>query len=62
MFFTKSKAIELDRLIANNGNTYFSASSYNVAMRETLGQGTVGSYLGLTASQINTGIFENVGE
>lgn len=58
--FTKASGIEVDRMLNIDGTQSASSETYNSIMREEKGQGTVGSYLGLTASQISSGIFESV--
>ena len=62
VFFTKASGIEVDRQIYIDGSTKETYATYNSAMSETKGAGTVGSYLGLSASQISNGIFEEIGE
>lgn len=60
VFFTKAEGIGLDRYLNIDGTTTDTPETYNTTMTMAKGQGTVGSYLGLTASQINNGIFEEI--
>ena len=62
VFFTKANGVELDRYINIDGTTTDTPDTYNSTMSEAKGQGTVGSYLGLTAQQISDGIFEEIEE
>ena len=62
VFFTKANGVELDRYINIDGTTIDTPETYNSTMSEAKGQGTVGSYLGLTAQQISDGIFEEIEE
>ena len=62
VFFTKASGVELDRYINIDGTTTDTPETYNSTMSEAKGQGTVGSYLGLTAQQISDGIFEEIEE
>ena len=62
VFFTKASGVELDRYINIDGTTTDTPDTYNSTMSEEKGQGTVGSYLGLTAQQISDGIFEEIEE
>ena len=58
VFLSKAEGIEVDRQIHIDGTVTPTVETYNSEMREAKGGGTVGSYLGLTSSQISTGIFE----
>lgn len=60
VFFTKAEGVGLDRYLNIDGTTTDTPETYNTTMTMAKGQGTVGSYLGLTASQINNGIFEEI--
>ena len=60
VFFTKAEGVGLDRYLNIDGTTTDTPETYNTTMTMAKGQGTFGSYLGLTASQINDGIFEEI--
>lgn len=60
VFFTKAEGVGLDRYLNIDGTTTDTPETYNTTMTMAKGQGTFGSYLGLTASQINNGIFEEI--
>jgi len=62
VFFTKANGVQLDRYVNIDGTTTVTPDTYNSTMFEAKGQGTVGSYLGLTSTQINNGIFEEIEE
>lgn len=62
VFFTKANGVQLDRYVNIDGTTTDTPDTYNSTMLEAKGQGTVGSYLGLTSTQISNGIFEEIEE
>ena len=62
VFFTKANGVQLDRYVNIDGTTTDTPDTYNSTMFEAKGQGTVGSYLGLTSTQISNGIFEEIEE
>lgn len=62
VFFTKANGVQLDRYFNIDGTTTDTPDTYNSTMSESLGQETVGEYLGLTAQQISDGIFEEIEE
>ena len=62
VFFTKSQSVKIDRLLNVDGTQTITADTYNSLLKTTKGSGTVGSYLGLTNTQITNGIFEEIEE
>ena len=61
-FFTKSESVRVDRMLNIDGTQTDTADTYNSNMSKAKGSGTVGSYIGLSASQISNGIFNEIGE
>ena len=59
VLFSKSDKLLCSGVIVTPTGVVDNASSYNELMTETKGSGTVGSYLGFSASQISNGIFKN---
>ena len=62
VFFSKADGIKVDRILNIDGTITETAETFNSVMKEELNEGTVGSYLGLSATQIETGIFEEIEE
>ena len=60
VLFSKASKIKLnDSAVSSNGTVDSTAYNYNNYMPQTKGDGTVGSYLGLTSTQIQNKIFTN---
>lgn len=65
VFFSKSDTVEVEgqKLIKTDGSIRsYKSTQYNELMTQTKDSGTVGSYLGLSESQISNEIFINIGE
>lgn len=62
VYLSKSNGFEAGYHFGFDGSKKATAEAYNNLMRKVKGEGTVGSYLGLTQNQIEQGIFEEASE
>ena len=59
---SKATSLVVDRLLNIDGTQTGTADTYNTTIKQEKGSGTIGSYLGLTTTQISNDIFEEIGE